>query len=46
MIMLDEQLFEIVVDSTPIVSIDILIKRGNRILLGKRVNKPAKGFFQ
>ena len=45
MIMLDEQLFKIVVDSTPIVSIDILIKRGNRILLGKRVNKPAKGCF-
>ena len=43
--MLDEQLYKIVVDSTPIVSIDILIKRDNRILLGKRVNKPAKGYF-
>ena len=42
---LDEQLFKIVVDSTPIISIDVLLKKDNRILLGKRVNKPAKGYF-
>jgi len=43
--MLDEDVFKIVVDSTPIISIDILVKKDNKILLGKRVNKPAKGYF-
>jgi colanic acid biosynthesis protein WcaH len=43
--MLDDQIFKIVVDSAPLISIDILIKKGNKILLGKRVNKPAQGYF-
>ena len=43
--MLDDQIFKIVVDSAPLISIDILIKKGNKILLGKRINKPAKGYF-
>lgn len=42
---LDEQLFKTVIKAAPIVSIDILIKNKNRILLGKRINKPAKGYF-
>ena len=43
--MLDDQIFKTVVDSTPLISIDILIKKGNKILLGRRVNKPAQGYF-
>ena len=43
--MLDEDVFKIVVDSTPIISIDILVKKDNKILLGKRVNQPAKDYF-
>jgi colanic acid biosynthesis protein WcaH len=43
--MLNDQTFEIVVDSTPLISIDILLKKGDKVLLGKRVNKPAQGFF-
>ena len=39
--MLDDKFFKTVVDSAPLVSIDILIKKGNKILLDKRVNKPA-----
>ena len=43
--MLDDQIFQTVVDSVPLISIDILIKKDNKILLGKRINKPAKGYF-
>ena len=43
--MLDDQTFKTVVDSTPLISIDIILKKGNKVLLGKRVNKPAQGYF-
>ena len=43
--MLDREVFRTIVDSVPLISIDILLKRGNKILLGKRVNKPAQGYF-
>ena len=43
--MLDDQIFKTVVDSAPLISIDILIKKDNKILLGKRINKPAQGYF-
>jgi len=43
--MLDYQIFKTVVDSAPLISIDILIKKDNKILLGKRINKPAQGVF-
>lgn len=43
--MLDRQTFRTVVESTPLVSIDLIAKSQNTILLGKRVNKPAKGYF-
>lgn len=42
---LNDSTFEIVVDSTPLVSIDILLKRGDKFLLGKRINKPAQGYY-
>ena len=43
--MLDDQIFKKVVDWAPLISIDILIKKGSKILLGKRINKPAQGYF-
>ena len=43
--MLDDHTFKTVIDSTPLVSIDILLKKDNKILLGKRINKPAQGHF-
>jgi colanic acid biosynthesis protein WcaH len=43
--MLNDQIFETVVDSVPLISINILIKKDNTILLGKRINKPAQGYF-
>ena len=42
---LDDYTFKTVIDSTPLVSIDILLKKDNKILLGKRINKPAQGYF-
>jgi colanic acid biosynthesis protein WcaH len=43
--MLDVQTFKTIVDSTPLISIDILFKKGGKVLLGKRINKPAQGYF-
>ena len=43
--MLDDQIFKTIVDSAPLISIDILIKKDNKVLLGRRVNKPAQGMF-
>ena len=44
--MLDLNTFKTIVDNTPLISIDFIIKnQDNKILLGKRVNKPAKDFL-
>ena len=43
--MLDDQTFETVISSTPLISIDLLVKKDNKILLGKRTNKPAQGYL-
>ena len=43
--MLNDQIFKTIVDSAPLISIDILVRKGNKFLLGKRVNKPAQGCF-
>jgi len=43
--MLDSQTFKTVVDSAPLVSIDLIAENGGKILLGKRKNRPARGFF-
>ena len=43
--MLDDQTFEVVISSTPLISIDLLVKKGNKILLGKRINKPAQDYL-
>ena len=43
--MLDNQTFKTVVSSTPLISIDLLVKKDNKILLGKRINKPAQDYL-
>jgi len=43
---LDEVTFRTVVDATPLVSIDLIVRRGDgNILLGQRRNRPAKDFW-
>ena len=43
--MLDDQAFKTVINSTPLISIDLLVKKDNKILLGRRINKPAQGYL-
>ena len=43
--MLDDATFKTIIDSVPLISIDILLKKDNKFLLGRRVNKPAQGYF-
>lgn len=43
--MLDKETFKTVVKSAPLVSIDFIVKSDNMILLGNRVNNPAKDYL-
>jgi colanic acid biosynthesis protein WcaH len=43
--MLDDQTFKTVISSTQLISIDLLVKKDNKVLLGKRINKPAQGYL-
>jgi colanic acid biosynthesis protein WcaH len=43
--MLDISTFKTVVDATPLVSIDLIAEHDGKILLGKRKNRPARGYF-
>jgi len=43
--LLAESTFKTIVSSTPLVSVDLIVKKEDKILLGKRVNKPAQGYF-
>lgn len=44
--MLPLKTFELIVESTPLVSIDLVVLAPDRkILLGKRVNRPAQGYW-
>ena len=42
---LKDDIFKTVIDSTPLVSIDLIVKKKGKILLGKRINKPAQGYW-
>jgi colanic acid biosynthesis protein WcaH len=43
---LDKKEFSAVIENTPLVSIDLVIKNTHgQTLLGKRLNKPAKGYW-
>ena len=39
------EVFKTVVEHTPLVSVDLIVKNRNKILLGKRINKPAQGIL-
>lgn len=44
--MLDLGTFKTIVDKTPLVSIDLVVRNAaNEILLGQRLNPPAQGFW-
>jgi len=43
--MLAESTFKTIVSCTPLVSVDLIVKKEDKILLGKRVNRPAQGYF-
>ncbi|WP_305863616.1 GDP-mannose mannosyl hydrolase [Aliarcobacter butzleri] len=44
--MLTLETFKIIVENTPLISIDFIIRDiENRVLLGKRINKPASDFL-
>ncbi|BBN58986.1 GDP-mannose mannosyl hydrolase [Hydrogenovibrio marinus] len=43
--MLSLKAFAGLIENAPLVSIDLLVKTDSRFLLGKRINKPAKGFW-
>jgi colanic acid biosynthesis protein WcaH len=42
---LEKDIFKCIVEFAPLVSIDFLIKKDNKYLLGQRVNSPAKGYY-
>ncbi len=42
---INNKTFKSIIDLTPLVSIDFIVKKDNKILLGKRINKPAQGYF-
>lgn len=42
---LSESDFAKVVNNTPLVSIDLCIMKGQELLIGKRINPPARNFF-
>lgn len=43
--MLDDEKFKTIIDSALPVSIDILLKKDAKVLLGNKVNKPTQGYF-
>ena len=38
-------LFKTIIENTPLVSVDLIVKNKGKVLLGKRVNKPAQGYW-
>jgi colanic acid biosynthesis protein WcaH len=45
-VFLEKELFSTVIESTPLISIDLVVKNNlGQTLLGQRLNKPAKGFW-
>jgi colanic acid biosynthesis protein WcaH len=43
---LKEDVFGLIVESTPLISIDLIVRSStNKVLLGKRLNRPAQNFW-
>ncbi|WP_457744996.1 GDP-mannose mannosyl hydrolase [Sulfurimonas sp.] len=44
--LLDKEAFSDVIKNTPLISIDLVVESSDgKVLLGKRINEPAKGFW-
>jgi colanic acid biosynthesis protein WcaH len=44
--MLERETFKTVVDKTPLISIDLVVRSSSgEVLLGQRLNRPARGFW-
>ncbi|WP_260513296.1 GDP-mannose mannosyl hydrolase [Serratia fonticola] len=43
--LLNSEDFKFIIKNTPLVSIDFIVKNNNKILVGKRTNSPARGFW-
>jgi colanic acid biosynthesis protein WcaH len=44
--MLPENVFKGVIESTPLISIDLIVRNdAGKVLLGKRLNRPARGYW-
>jgi len=39
------ELFKTIIDHIPLVSVDLIVKHKGKVLLGKRVNRPAQGYW-
>jgi len=42
---IEDEAFKGLITNTPLVSVDLIVKNDAKVLLGKRVNKPAKGMW-
>ena len=43
---LPDALFSSIIEHAPLISMDLVVRDGaGRVLLGKRLNRPAKGFW-
>ena len=42
---LTDDLFKTIIENTPLVSVDLIVKHKGKVLLGKRVNKPAQEYW-
>jgi colanic acid biosynthesis protein WcaH len=40
-----DDVFKTIIDNVPLISLDLIVKHRERILLGKRINKPAQGYW-
>lgn len=42
---IEDDIFKCVIENTPLVSVDLIVRNGGKVLLGKRINKPAQGYW-
>jgi len=42
---LDKEDFEFIIKNTPLISIDLCVTNNNKLLIGKRLNEPAKYYY-
>ncbi len=42
---IDDPVFKSIIKHIPLISLDFVVRRHGKVLLGKRLNKPAKGYW-